>query len=314
MRGYLSKACGLMLYLGMISSSYAQHSIDVEKKTQSGDWLEALTAYKKMPTRKVTASTALSAAKSAWALGLVDLAKKEYDRALVLDSSTAQLSTESRARIYFSRGVIELQEGNYQGAIVYAEKADKLVREEGPLHSEINQLWGEALFKSNKPQLALRKLEDALMGVSDENSGDLHYSIGSAAMVLGQLDKAEDHLTKIPVRHARSALAIKSLGIIALENRRYQEVIFWLNKGREEYPDAFLDSWVDYALTKSYSAIGEPQKATETASKASAMYPPSDGWLILLQSISEQAKWRTDSSAMAQLGKNSSLNEGSHGH
>jgi tetratricopeptide (TPR) repeat protein len=298
----------------MVSATQAQHSIDVEKKTQSGEWLEALTAYKKMPTRKVTATTALSAAKSAWALGLVDLAKKEFDRALVLDSSSAQLSTESRARIYFSRGAIELQEGNYQGAIVYAEKADKLVREAGPLNSEINQLWGEALFKSNKPQLALRKLEQALTGVSNEHAGDLHYSIGSAAMILGQLEKAEDHFTQIPVRHVRSALAIKSLGTIALENRKYQEVIFWLNKGREEYPDAFLDSWVDYALTKSYSSIGESQKATETATKAAAMYPPSDGWLILLQSISEQAKWRTDASAMAQLGKNSSLNEGSNGH
>jgi tetratricopeptide (TPR) repeat protein len=307
MNSVFSKAISLLFLTLFSSEALAQHSIDVEKKAQTGEWLEALTIYKQMPTRKITATTALAAAKSAWALGLVDDAKNEYDKALALDASAQTLSDEARARIYFSRGIIEFQEGNYQGSIVFAEKADQLISEDGPLKSEIAQLWGEALYKSNKPQLALRKLEWATQNVSSENAGDLHYNIASAAMSIGQLDKAEEHLTLIPIHHPKSALAIKALASIALENKKYREVIFWLTKGRTEYPDTFLDSWVDYALTRSYAANGDSEKVVETVERASSVYPPSDGWLILLQSAAEQARWESDTAMMAQMNKKSQV-------
>jgi tetratricopeptide (TPR) repeat protein len=305
MKSVFSKAISLIFLTLLSSEALAQHSIEVEKKAQSGEWLEALTIYRQMPSRKVTSTAALAAAKSAWALGLVDDAKKEYDKALALDATAQALSDDARARIYFSRGIIEFQEGNYQASIVFAEKADGLVIEEGPLKSEIAQLWGEALYKSNKPQIALRKLEWALQHVSADNAGDLHYNIASAAMSIGQLDKAEEHLTLIPINHSKSGLAIKALASIALENKKYREVIFWLTKGRTEYPDTFLDSWVDYALTRSYAATGDSQKVVETSEKASSIYPPSDGWLILLQSAAEQARWESDAAMMARMNQKS---------
>lgn len=276
----------------VIPTASAQHPIDIEKKAQAGEWLEALSAYKMLPSRRITPSAALAAAKSAWALGLINQAKSEYDRALHLDPDGDELSDVDRARILFSRGIIEFQEGNYQSAIVFAGKASDLIEVEGPLKAEVFQLWGESLLKANKPQLALEKFEEALSWIRPEGEGDLHYLIATASMTIGQLQKAEEHFTAIPLRHSKSGLAMKGLGMIALEGRKYDEVTFWLTKGRQEYPDVFLDSWVDFALVKAYSEIGNNELLKKTYDNATASYPPSDGWLILLQATAEESFWR----------------------
>lgn len=282
----------IFLFLGVAAQAVAQHPIDVERKAQAGEWLEALSAFRMLPSRRVTPAAALAAAKSAWALGLVKEAKTQYDRALLLDPEGQELSDADRSRILFSRGIIEFQEGNYQAAIVFAGKASDLIEVEGPLKAEIFQLWGEALLKANKPQLALEKCEAALNWIRPEGEGDLHYLIATAAMTIGQLEKAEEHFTAVPLRHSKSGLAMKGLGMLALENKKYDEVTFWLTKGRQEYPDVFLDSWVDFALVKAYAASGDSEQLKKAYENATATYPPSDGWLILLQATAEESLWQ----------------------
>ncbi len=311
MRALLPKALSFFVAFMFAVAGHAQHSVDVERQAQAGEWMAALAAYKKMPSRKITSTTALAAAKSAWAMGLVDLAKAEYDRAIVLDRDEQSLSSDAKTRIYFARGVIELQEGSYQRAIAFAEKAFMLV-EPSPLRGEIGQLWGEALLKLNKPEAAIRKFEAALNEVSEENQGELHYSIAAAAMNVGELEKAEKHFTSIPLKHPKTGLAVKALASIAMENRKYKDAQFWLKKGRADYSELFLDSWVDYALVKSHTVLGQIPQAEEIAINATEKYPPSDGWLILMQSTLEQARWDQYEAKMARL-KPANSNRRAHG-
>jgi tetratricopeptide (TPR) repeat protein len=311
MNSLLPKAISLLIAIMISGSGYAQHSVEVERQAQAGEWMAALAAYKKMPSRKITSSTALAAAKSAWAMGLVDLAKAEYDRAIVLDRNEPTLSDDAKVRIYFARGVIELQEGKYQRAIAFAEKAFMLV-ESSPLRGEIGQLWGESLLKLNKPEAAIRKFETALNEVSEENLGELHYNIAAACMSVGELEKAEKHFTSIPLTHPKTGLAVKALASIAMENRKYKDALFWLKKGRADYAELFLDSWVDYALVKASTVLGQIPQAEQMANDANEKYPPSDGWLILMQSTLEQARWDQYEAKMARL-KPATSNRGAHG-
>jgi hypothetical protein len=85
---------------------------------------------------------------------------------------------------------------------------------------------------------------------------------------------------------------VRSLGEIALETGDYAAAGFWLRRGREEYPDRFLDSWVDYALVRVAAHDGATDEVREIRTRAEAAYAPSDGWLTLLVAESEAYEWR----------------------
>jgi len=305
----------LLLFALLVSATSnveAQHPIEVERKAQEGKWLEALATYHALPSRRITPTAAIAAGKSAWALGLVSEAKNEYDRALHLESPVDALSSVDRARVLFARGIIEFQERNYRGAIVFVEKADEIVSEEGPLRSEIYQLWGEALYKLNKIKGASEKLEEALNGIKPESKGDLAYLLASAQMQLGKLDEAKSNFEMVPLRHPKSPLAMKGLASIAFEEKHFDEVVFWLNKGREEFSESFLDSWVDYALVKAYAQLGETEELKTSYERALKIYPPSDGWLVLLQAVAEEYLWQPIASSTAMRASYKSSKGGTH--
>jgi len=286
-----------------VASAQAQHPVEVQKQAASGDYMAALATFKRMPSRVATTASAVAAAKSAWSLGLAEIAKEEFDHALNIASIKNDISDSEKARIIFSRGIVEFQDQNYQSSIVYAEKAVELVSEVGPLRSEINTLWAESLLKLNKQNLAELKLLEALNGVRAESKGDLHFLLATCQMQLGKLDQAKKNFESIPLRHLKGPIAIRGLANIAFETDKYEESIFWLNKGRQEFEDAFLDSWVDYALVKSYGELQDLDKLKETYDGAIGRYAPSDSWLILLQAIAEQYLWQSNSKSKNTTGE-----------
>ena len=266
----------------------------MQRKAASGDYMAALATYRKMPMRRATVASAVAAGKSAWALGLPEVAKQEFDRAINLASVSDELSDTEKARIYFSRGVIEFQEENYQSTLVFAGKASKLIDQKGPLLSEIKQLIAESYIKLNKLILAEKNLVSALDGVRPESEGDLRFTLATCQMQLGKLTEAKDNFELVPLRHNKGVTAIRSLASIAFELRKYEEAIFWLNKGREEFAESFLDSWVDYALVKSYGEMNSLKELKDTYAQAQQKYPPSDPWFILLQAVAEENLWSSE--------------------
>jgi hypothetical protein len=79
--------------------------------------------------------------------------------------------------------------------------------------------------------------------------------------------------------------------MIALDTGKMKSASFWLKKGRAEYPDSFLDSWVDYALLRIAMSENDQVAVREVRAAATKKYPPSDPWLNLLQAAAEGFEW-----------------------
>lgn len=270
------------------SVAQAQHSIDVQRLAAAGDHFEALTTFDELPRRRRTTAARIAAARSAWALGLADRALNEYGRAL----QDHAISDRQQAQILLSRGIIEFQEGRYQVAILQAEKVIELLPEGSTLRANAWLLWGESLVRLSSYGAAEQKYLEALQEASTALLPDIHYLLGECRIRLGKLEDARENFEHVPLEHARTAEAIRRLAELALKGEEYEHAAFWLEKGRSEHPDSFLDSWVDYALVRVAIAQNDRKRVRELRSAASKKYPPSDYWFTLLDAAAEQHEWR----------------------
>lgn len=277
----------LMLVLGVPGIGYTEEPIDVQIQTSRGEHLKALVTYDTIPKRKMTTDAAIAAGRSAWALSLPERAIEEFEKAL-LDST---LSPVERGRTLLTRGIIELQEGRYQVAALYADKATKVLEEAGPLRAKAWLLSGQSLARLGNYGAAAERLRNALDESSEEDEGEIRYQLGDALLKLNRLPEAEEHLQAVPVGHDRTASAVRRLAEIALSLNKPEQAAHWLNKGRTDYPDAFLDSWVDYALVQSAIGTKDFVRAEQIQSAANQKYTKSDFWLSMLNAASEIAHW-----------------------
>jgi len=266
----------------------AQHSIDVQRLSAAGDHLRALASFERLPRRVVTDDARIAAARSAWALGLTDRAIAEFDEVLVSE----EIAPVERARIHLSQGIVHFQEGRYQVALVHTEKASAGLAEPSPLRGKVWLLAAEAHARlqafGRAHDLYLKALDEA----APEDKPDIHFLLGVAQRHLGKLDMARENFEKVPLRHERTPDAVRQLAEVSLETGDYSAAGFWLRRGREEYPDRFLDSWVDYALVRVAAHAGATEEVRELRTHAEAAYAPSDGWLTLLVAEAEAYEWR----------------------
>jgi tetratricopeptide (TPR) repeat protein len=266
----------------------AQHSIDVQRLAASGEHLRALARFEQLPRRVITPEARIAAARSAWALGLADRAIAEFDDVVVSEDITPI----ERARIHLSQGIVHFQEGRYQVALVHTDKAATVLTDPSPLRAKVWLLAAEAHARLQAFGRAEEFYHKALIEAAAEDKPDVHFLLGAVQRHLGKLEAARANFEKVPLRHDRTAAAVRSLGEIALETGDYAAAGFWLRRGREEYPDRFLDSWVDYALVRVAAHDGATDEVREIRTRAEAAYAPSDGWLTLLVAESEAYEWR----------------------
>ncbi|MGI6524461.1 MAG: tetratricopeptide repeat protein [Bdellovibrionota bacterium] len=285
---YLLKYLFPLCYIAFASSAAAQHPADVQKLTADKDYFEALKIYESMPKRKVTVDATVAAAKSAWALSLPQKAIDEFEKAL-RDKSIDDIQ---RARLLLSRGIIEYQEDRFRVAILFAERVITLLKEASPLRSKAWLLWGESLARLKSYGAAEDKYLKAL---KESNSADLpavYYLLGNAQFKLGKLEKARESFENIPLQHPNAPFAMRRLAEISLQEKKFDQGAFWLARGQRDFPDHFIDSWVDYALLQ--IAIHQDNKDSVMAiqEKALKKYPPSDEWLSLLNAAVEEFLWK----------------------
>ena len=282
----------LSLMLIAPASLHAQHPIDIQRLAAQGEYLSSLIEYAKIPKRRITSEAMIAAARSAWGLSLPARAIEEYELAL----RDEKLAPEERARIYLSRAIIEYQEERYQTAVLYAERSAGLIATAGPLRAKAWFVWAQSLDQMALYGAAEEKYLKAIEEGELDDKGEMYYRIGVCQMRLGKKDQARISFEKVPLRHERTAATIRQLAEVSLESGNYQEAAFWLNKGRNEYPDSFLDSWVDYALMKAAIAQDKTAHVNEVLEDAGKRYPPSDPWFSLLRAAAAAYQWR-DSNA-----------------
>lgn len=270
------------------SIALAEHPVDVQRLNADGDYFKALEVYEKIPDRRLSKESDIAAAKSAWALGLAKQAISLFDGAL----RDPNLESEERARITLSRGVIEYQEERYLEAALFAEKAASYLPERAPLRGRALLLWGESLIRAKAYTTAEEKLWRALAEVAPSDRPDAALSLGKVQLKLGKLGEAERSLKAIPTDHPHAAEAIRLLASIALQSDQAARARFWLEKGRAEYGEHFLDSWSDYGLVELAIKDGDLARARELVAAAAKRLPPSDNWLIIMQASLEEAEWQ----------------------
>ena len=270
------------------SSALAQHSIDVQRSAAEGSFFEALRLYEKMSKRKATVEAQIAAGNAAWGLGLPERAVREYDSAL----RSKELSAEERARVFLSRGILEYQEGRFQVAVLFAEKTIGKLPGPSPLRSKAWLLWGESLSRLGSYGAAESKYLKALEEAKAEELPDIHYLLGKAQLRLGKTKEAQENFEKIPLHHERTPHAIRELAALAIESQSYEHAAFWLAKGRQDYPNRFLDSWVDFALVQVAIHKDDRKEVERLQEKATKKYPPSDHWLTLLNAAVDVFRWK----------------------
>jgi tetratricopeptide (TPR) repeat protein len=280
--------------LAFAAPARAQHPIEVERLAAQGEYLKALTLFDELPTRIITVSSRLAAAKAAWALSLPQRAEAEYDRAL----REGGLDDVQRARVLLAKGIIEFQEFRPQVAAMYAEKVIDALPGASPLRSRALTLWGQALYEQHEYAGAEAKLLKALDESGPQDRAEVHFSLGLCDERLGKNAEARDHFESVPLEHDRTPDALRELARLALDDGKPKEAALWLNKGRTAYPDRFLDSWVDYALLQIAVKNSDDAAVHEIRDAAVKKYPPSDGWLDLLLAAAEAYEWRDASGEM----------------
>ncbi len=273
--------------LALTRVSIAEHPVDVQKLSAEGEHFKALEMYERLPDRRLADDTHIAAAKSAWALGLTKRASDIFDSVL----RGSSIDNDERARLTFSRGIIEFQEGRYQEAALFAEKAASHLPEKSPLRGRILLLLGQSLFKAQSYATAEEKLWRALAESAPEDRPDVSLSLGMTQIKLGKLSDAERALKSIPTDHQNAPEAIRMLADISLQNNNGDRARFWIDKGKADYSESFLDSWTDYGLTAAALKSGDVERARKTTQDATRRLPPSDPWLIITQASLEQAEW-----------------------
>lgn len=284
------------LLLKLALPAEAQHPIDVQRLTAKGSHLEALKAYQKLPKRRTTTEASVSAAKSAWALGLPDMAIEEFDRALKDET----LPAEQRALILLSKGIIEFQEGRFQLATVYADRASKILRDPSSLRGRVWLLWGESLFRQKQYPAAEDRYIKALSEVRAEELPSANYYLGVCRLNLGRPEDAKNNFESIPLDSEHAPSAVRFLAQISLDAGLTPRASFWLSTGREQFPESFLDSWVDYALVRIAIEDGDIKRVRTLREQAMGKYAPSDHWLNLLEAAAEAFEWEQLSGSRAQ--------------
>lgn len=265
----------------------AQHPVDVQKLSAAGEHFRALSMYELLPDRAVGTDTRIAAAKSAWALGLTRVAAQEFDIAL----RDADLSGESRARLTLSRGVLEYQDERYPEAALYAEKATSHLPSASPLRGRAFMLWGQSLVRTGAFGSAQQKLEHALKECDQDDRAEIRYALGMVLLRIGRLQEAQEQLEGVPSTHERSPAAVRALAAIALQSGEYDRLKFWIEKGRSQYPEAFIDSWADYGLLQVALAADDLSQARAVVARAHRDHPASDSWLTVMEAALEQAEW-----------------------
>ncbi len=270
------------------SLAIAQHAADVQRLSADGEHMKALAMYELLPNKKLITETRIAAAKSAWALGLNRQAAEGFDSVL----RDPSIAPDIRTRLILSRGVIEYQEERYQEAALYAEKAISYMRESVPLRGRAYLLWGQSLLRTGAYVSAHEKFERALGDVQSQDRAEAHFAIGLVDLKLARYAEAQKNLEAIPMDHPRTPVAVRMLAGISLETQQYDRVKFWVEKGKVDYPEAFVDSWGDYGLVQAALARGDLDEARRITDIAQKQFSASDSWLILMQASLEVAAWK----------------------
>ena len=277
-----------VLNLICVSNSLAEHPINVQKNAINKEYYKAMVSFERLPRQKLNKEVLLSAAQSAWALSLPDTAIELFDK--ILDDKN--ISNKEKAKIYLYKGIIDFQEGKYSISQIFAKKALSFSNDiSESLKSAALKLLGDSYFKLKLYGEAKREYIEALKYADNNQQPSIYLQKGMAEFYLGSFDEAQKDLQKISMDNEDAPLAIKLLMKILLEKKDYQKLKKWIEVLNIEFPDEFIDSWIDYAKVKVAISEDNKREALKVLEFAKDKYPESDSWINLAGASLETYLW-----------------------
>ena len=266
----------------------AEHPINVQKNAINKEYYKAMVSFERLPRQKLNKEVLLSAAQSAWALSLPDTAIELFDK--ILDDKN--ISNKEKAKIYLYKGIIDFQEGKYSISQIFAKKALSFSNDiSESLKSAALKLLGDSYFKLKLYGEAKREYIEALKYADNNQQPSIYLQKGMAEFYLGSFDEAQKDLQKVSMDNEDAPLAIKLLMKILLEKKDYQKLKKWIEVLNIEFPDEFIDSWIDYAKVKVAISEDNKREALKVLEFAKDKYPESDSWINLARASLETYLW-----------------------
>lgn len=279
-------ACiGVLLLPAM---AMAQHAIEVQRLHSDGKYIESLIEYERIPKRRVSVDATVTAGKSAWALGLPSRALQEFDTAL----RQRGLDSLQHAEILLSEGIVHFQEGEFEVAASYAERSIVGIPTPHLLRSRALLLWAEAVARLGRNAEAEARYGEALAESSVADRHNALFGLGVVRSILGKSKEAREAFESVPASSEHAAEAVRHLAELELRERNFRRAYQWLVKGQREHAEFFLDSWVHYALVRCAVALQDLSLVQDLQRVANERFPPSDGWVTLLNAEAESFVWR----------------------
>lgn len=267
--------------------AHAEHPVTVEQRYAAGDYLQALATYQRIPERVRTTASIVAAARSAVALSASPQAISLIQQGLL----RPDLGEEDRARLHVLRVIVEFQESRYHAAATLLGQAEPLLQKFPLVHAQALLLWGDVLSAHGQKAAAEQKYQMASTLNFAEFQDEIAYRLGMIQAELGKRELALESLQKVSVTSERAPRTIQMLAQLSYDLGRHEDVAFWIAKGKSDYPDAFVNSWNDYALVTGALTLHKPVEAEEHSVRARATFPPSDPWITLLNGALEAYRW-----------------------
>lgn len=268
---FLRYIFGCVLISLPAAASAENGSVPVRQLTASGLHFEAVLEAESR--EQLSLEEELSAARSAWALGLSDVARKYWDQALANDSFQGQ----ERTKELLARAILELQEGNLEEARALAEKTASTVNS-SELRAQFWLLIGESLRLQGANSQSESYYQRAVSESASETKSEANYLLGECLLKLGRMSDARYAFTGVESKGRFAVAAIKRLIEIDISQKSYEGVLTWVREGRENYPSEFEDPWVSYANTVALIEVGRTDDASKELDRMKTRHSDSEPW------------------------------------
>ena len=256
----------------------------IVEQTERGDHLQAVVSYDQIEHSELQASLSdrLSAAKSAWALGLPVRARLAWDQAL--DDPKFQGAERTRAQL--GRAIMELQERNFEEARSIAERAVSDASVPG-IRAQLHLVIAESLREQGALNLATEYYKKARDEGDKNVANEAGFLLGETQIKLGQFTDARYSFTAIELGAPFAAQAIRRLAEIDLTQKNYEGVLTWIQEGRENHFQEVDDAWSQYALVAALCSLDRGADAQAELKTFQARYSEQNGWYLLAQAAVE---------------------------
>lgn len=229
-----------------------------------------------------TLADQLGAAKSAWALGLVDRARKIWDDVL----ASKEFQGDERNRTVLARAIVELQESNFEEARAIAERAANVL-ETSDLRAQFWLVIAEALKEQNANSVAEGYYKRAIHDGSRPIQTEARFLLGECQRKLGMLNDARYSYASVESGSPYTLQALRRLVELDLAQRNYEGVLTWITEGREAYSGDFKDGWLSYASIIALSETGRTDEAKKELVDFRVRRSERDPWYTMAEAALE---------------------------